>query len=122
MRRLVRLDRPHALVTEVVHVLDERLYFLCHFSLPHPSPFCFSPSVLVPREGLLKHGHQWTVAREEDGVRGLVLASMLRRDIQPHQRPPCSWHASHKDDRLELLPRCGPDDLFHGARGDGQVP
>ena len=87
---------PHALVAEVVHVLDERL---------HPLPdraLALGPvgaRELVAGQCLLQHGDQGPVARQEDGAR-LAERPAARRDVQADEGLACPGHAGDEDDRL----------------------
>ena len=100
-----RMVVPQPLVSKVMHVLDERLHGLPHDAAPRGVALAAKTRDFITRERLPKHSDQWSVAREEYGMRGLRAVALPGGHVEADQCLARAGHAGHKhDDLVPALP------------------
>src|SRR5437899_6368155 len=75
-----RVDQQ--VVTKVMHVLDERLHTLGHFSLSRANAKILLPTKLITSQRFAKHGNERTVPRKENSMRRLMDVAALSGDVK----------------------------------------
>src|SRR5450759_4570644 len=88
----------------MVNVLNERLHLLSDRSLTGRLTRLLPTRHLIARQRFLQYRHQWSIARKEHRVRGLLCPAMARRHIETNESLAGTWDA--RDEHDGLLTRC----------------